>query len=112
MLKVGEYLRVPYRVTAQSVESADGRWVRRVEHPELPGCVAEADSITEALRLLDVRRIEIVLDLLSEGRRPPARTRLLGPAQARRRVERAGLTGRVEHLWELDGETLAGGSRM
>jgi predicted RNase H-like HicB family nuclease len=106
-MKVGDYLRVPYMVTAQSVETADGTWVRRVEHPELPGCAAEAASITEALRLLDVRRIEVVLDLLSEGGRPPANRRLLGPAQARLRVDRAGLTARVERIWDLDGSALA-----
>lgn len=107
-MKVGDYLRVPYVVTAQSVERGDGTWARRVEHPELPGCVAEADSITEALRLLDVRRIEVVLDLLSEGRRPPTRRHLLGPEQARQRVDRAGLAGKVDGLWDVDGTSFAG----
>ena len=41
MTTVGDYLRIPYLVTAQSQERPDGTWVRHVEHPELPDCTAE-----------------------------------------------------------------------
>lgn len=105
-MKVGDYLRVPYLVTAQSVPREDGTWVRHVEHPELPGCVAEADSIFEALRLLEARRIETVLGMLAAGRTPPTKRFMLGVTQARRRVERAGFADRVEPLWESDAESL------
>jgi predicted RNase H-like HicB family nuclease len=104
---VGDYLRVPYLVTAQSQPLPDGSWVRHVEHPELPDCTAEAESITEALSLLDHRRIEVVLTLLAGGERPPAQRAPLGDQQARHRVRRAGLAGRVEDLWNRDADTLA-----
>lgn len=109
MTKVGDYLRVPYLVTAQSRPLSDGSWVRHVEHPELPGCTAEADSITDALDLLEVRRIETVLDMLAAGQVPPARRYLLGDTQARQRVERAGLAEKVVPLWERDAGTLVTG---
>lgn len=104
-MTVGDYLRISYLVTAQSVVRDDGTWVRHVEHPELPDCVAEADSITEALRLLEIRRIQVVLDLLADGRTPPARAQRLGPTQARLRVERAGFGERVGALWDKGPES-------
>jgi predicted RNase H-like HicB family nuclease len=110
-MKVSDYLRVPYLVTAQSRQLADGSWVRRVEHPELPDCSAQADSITDALRCLDARRIEVVLRMLADGAKPPIRSRVLGAAQARRRVEHAGLERLVGPVWELDADELAGHHR-
>lgn len=104
---VGDYLRVPYLVTAQSQPRPDGSWVRHVEHPELPDCTAESESITEALRLLDHRRIEVVLALLARGERPPVLRAPLGDQQARHRVRRAGLADRVEDLWNRDADDLA-----
>lgn len=101
-MKVGEYLRVPYVVTAQSQPRPDGSWVRHVEHPELPGCTADADSITEALERLDCRRVSVVLGLLAEGRVPPVRRTLLGDAQARARARRAGYARRLDDVWDLD----------
>jgi predicted RNase H-like HicB family nuclease len=106
-MKVGDYLRVPYVVTAQSQPLPDGSWIRHVEHPELPGCVADADSITEALERLDQRRVHVVLNLLAEGTIPPTRKTLLGDAQARRRARRAGLGQRLEDVWDLDAARLS-----
>jgi predicted RNase H-like HicB family nuclease len=103
---VGDYLRVPYLVTAQSVPLPDGSWVRRVEHPELPECVAEADSIVDALALLEAKRIETVVEMLATGQIPPTRGYLLGDTQARQRVQRAGLAERVEPLWGSDAQSL------
>ncbi|WP_214102605.1 type II toxin-antitoxin system HicB family antitoxin [Acrocarpospora catenulata] len=105
-MKVGDYLRVPYLVTAQSVPREDGTWVRHVEHPELPDCVAEAESIFDALRLLEAKRIETVLDMLAAGRTPPTKGFLLGATQAWQRVQRAGLADRIEPVWEHDAESL------
>lgn len=104
---VGDYLRIPYLVIAQSQPLPDGSWVRHVEHPELPDCSAEADSITEALRLLDQRRIQVVIAMLSRGEAPPARRAPLGEQQALARVRRAGLVGRVAALWDKDAAELA-----
>lgn len=104
---VGDYLRIPYLVTAQSQPLPDGRWVRHVEHPELPDCSAEAGSITEALQLLDRRRIQVVIALLSSGDFPPAPRALLGEQQALDRARRCGLADRVAALWDRDAADLA-----
>lgn len=108
-MRVGDYLRIPYVVTAQSQPLPDGGWVRHVEHPELPGCVAEADSITEALQCLDQRRVQVVLCLLAEGTTPPVRKTLLGDAQARHRARRAGFGQRLDDIWDLDPARLSPG---
>jgi hypothetical protein len=71
------YEAVPYLLVMESVERK-GRWVRRAEHPELPGCVAEAPSAVEALEQLEHER-HLVLRRLWEGGadipvpRPPLR---------------------------------------
>jgi predicted RNase H-like HicB family nuclease len=104
---VGDYLRIPYLVTAESAPLPDGTWVRHVEHPELPDCSADADSITEALSLLDQRRIQVVIAMLSRGEVPPARRAPLGEQQALGRVRRAGLADRVAPLWARDAAELA-----
>jgi hypothetical protein len=101
-VKVGDYLRVPYIVTAQSLPRPDGSWVRRVEHPELPDCVVEAESIIEALDRLDQRRVQVVIGLLAGGTVPPVRRALFGDAQARKRARRAGIGQRLEDVWDLE----------
>jgi predicted RNase H-like HicB family nuclease len=104
---VGDYLRIPYLVTAQSQPQADGTWVRHVEHPELPDCSAEADSVIEALRLLDQRRIQVVIAMLLRGETPPVPRAPYGERQGLDRVRRAGLAERVAALWERDAIELA-----
>jgi predicted RNase H-like HicB family nuclease len=104
---VGDYLRIPYLVTAQSQPLPDGNWVRRAEHPELPDCSAEADSITEALHLLDQRRIQVVIAMLIRGEVPPVRRAPIGEQQALGRVRRAGLADPVAALWDKDAAELA-----
>jgi predicted RNase H-like HicB family nuclease len=106
---VGDYLRIPYLVTAESQPRPDGSWVRHVEHPELPDCWADADSITDALQLLDQRRIEVVIAMLSRGEVPPTRRALLGEQVAIGRVRRAGLAARVGALWDQDAAELTPG---
>ncbi len=105
-MKVGDFLRVPYLVTAQSIEHADGSWARHVEHPELPDCTAEADSIVDALSLLEAKRIETVVEMLASGRTPPIKRYRLGETQARQRVARAGLADRIDPLWEREAASL------
>lgn len=108
---VGDYLRIPYLVTAQSQSQSDGTWVRHVEHPELPDCSAEADSITEALQLLDRRRIQVVIAMLIRGEAPPVLRAPLGEQQALGRVRRAGLGERVAALWDRSAAELASTGR-
>jgi predicted RNase H-like HicB family nuclease len=54
-----------------SVRRQDGAWVRRAEYPELPGCVAEADSPLNAIDLLDELRVRIISELLARGEPVP-----------------------------------------
>jgi hypothetical protein len=70
-LRLRDYLSVPYLLEAETVEVAPNSWVRRVAYPELPGCSAEAFVVEEALRLLERRRIEMIVRMVGEGRLPP-----------------------------------------
>ena len=71
------YEAVPYLLVIESVER-HGQWLRRAEHPELPGCVAEASSAVEALEELERERRRVLRRLWDEGGvipvpRPPLR---------------------------------------
>ena len=71
------YEAVPYLLVMESAER-EGRWVRRAEHPELPGCVAEAESALEALERLEHERRRVLRHLWERGApipvpRPPLR---------------------------------------
>jgi predicted RNase H-like HicB family nuclease len=68
-----------------SVRRADGAWVRRAEYPELPGCIAEADSPLDAIDQLDLLREAIILGRLARGEPVPVPrsplARLVRPTQ-------------------------------
>ncbi len=71
------YEAVPYLLVLESIER-DGQWLRRAEHPELPGCVAEAPSALEALDELERERRRVLRQLWDRGAaipvpRPPLR---------------------------------------
>jgi len=71
------YEAVPYLLVLESVERG-GEWLRRAEHPELPGCVAEAHSALEALDQLELERLRVLRHLWDRGApipvpRPPLR---------------------------------------
>ena len=71
------YEAVPYLLVIESVEGK-GEWLRRAEHPELPGCVAEAPSAVEALEKLERVRLRMLRQLWDCGApipvpRPPLR---------------------------------------
>jgi hypothetical protein len=71
------YEAVPYLLVLESVQR-DGEWLRRAEHPELPGCVAEAPSALEALDGLERERRRVLRALWDRGApipvpRPPLR---------------------------------------
>lgn len=73
------YEAVPYLLVVESVER-DGRWVRRAEYPELPGCAAEAHSALEALRELESERRRVLRRLWERGEPIPVpRQPLRGP---------------------------------
>jgi hypothetical protein len=71
------YEAVPYLLVLESVERG-GQWLRRAEHPELPGCAAEAPSALEALDQLERERRRVLRQLWDRGAsipvpRPPLR---------------------------------------
>ena len=66
-----DFLCVPYVLEAQSVETDEGVWMRRVAYPELPGCMAEAQSIEEALAALERKRLRTIIDIIRAGGKPP-----------------------------------------
>jgi len=68
---------VPYLLVVETVEH-DGRWWRRATHPELPGCVAEAESALEAIEQLEQERLRLLEERWRRGEpiprpRPPLR---------------------------------------
>jgi predicted RNase H-like HicB family nuclease len=72
-----DYEAVPYLLVVESVERG-GRWLRRAEYPELPGCAAEAHSAVEALDQLEAERRRVLRELWEHGSpipvpRPPLR---------------------------------------
>ena len=60
------YEAVPYLLVLETVER-DGEWIRRAEHPELPGCAAEAASAVEALARLEDERRRVLAELWARG---------------------------------------------
>ena len=71
------YEAVPYLLVLESIERG-GQWLRRAEHPELPGCVAEAPSALEALDQLEQARLRVLRQMWDRGAsipvpRPPLR---------------------------------------
>jgi predicted RNase H-like HicB family nuclease len=79
------YESVPYLLVIESVERS-GEWLRRAEHPELPGCVAEAHSALEALDKLEKERLRVLRQLWDRGAEIPVpRLPLLDPRPSRSR---------------------------
>jgi predicted RNase H-like HicB family nuclease len=109
-MTVGEHLRVPYIIEAWSEAHRDGEWVRHAEHPELPDCAAEAESIEEALSRLEDRRVSVLLDLLARSRPPMVQRPLVGVAYARAQLARAGLLDKVDDIWDLTVDEYASAS--
>jgi hypothetical protein len=66
VLDLAYYEAVPYLLVVESVERG-GHWVRRAEHPELPGCFAEAASAVDAIERLDEERLRLLRRLWASG---------------------------------------------
>jgi len=66
-----EYLAVPYVLTMESVCRPDGEWVRRAAYPELPNCVAEAESPIDAIEQLDEVRRSRIAEMMQRGESIP-----------------------------------------
>ena len=65
------YEAVPYLLVVESVERG-GRWFRRAEHPELPGCFVEAESAVEAMDKLEDERRRLIRTMWELGETIPA----------------------------------------
>jgi predicted RNase H-like HicB family nuclease len=66
-----ELLSVPYLLEAEAVETDAGKWLLRLDYPELPGCTAEGLVVEEVLKELEQRRIETIVGLVEAGKQPP-----------------------------------------
>ena len=62
VMDLAYYEAVPYLLVVESVERG-GQWVRRAEHPELPGCFAEAASAVDAIEKLGAQRLRLLRQL-------------------------------------------------
>jgi hypothetical protein len=60
------YEAVPYLLVIESVQRGS-EWLRRAEHPELPGCSAEAPSAVEAMEKLEQARLSLLRKLWARG---------------------------------------------
>jgi predicted RNase H-like HicB family nuclease len=91
-MKLSEYLRIPYLLQASSVQSQDGRWVRRAEFPELPHCVAESSSIVDAIAAVEELRVEILADMVRKNELPPTPRQPLQSIDGEEELRRYGFT--------------------
>ena len=60
------YEAVPYLLVIESVQRGN-EWLRRAEHPELPGCSVEAPSAVEAMEKLERARLDLLRQLWDRG---------------------------------------------
>lgn len=95
-----ELLSVPYLLEAEAVETEPGKWLVRLAYPELPGCTAEGFVVEDALRELELRRIEMIVSLLEVGREPPIPRKPLLASDPLWTVHDLGLSARVAALLE------------
>lgn len=68
-MTIEEYLAVPYILVVEAFEATDGQWVRRASYPELPGCVAEAFWMEEAVEEAEEMRVRYIVERV-ERREP------------------------------------------
>jgi hypothetical protein len=97
-LDLRELLSIPYLLEAEAVETESGQWRVRLAYPELPGCSAEAAVVEDALRELEQRRIELIVGLVEEGKRPPVPRKPLAASDPLSTAQDLGLSDRVAAL--------------
>jgi hypothetical protein len=106
-LRLHDHLSVPYVLEAETVELAQGSWIRRVGYPELPGCTAESVVLEDALRLLERNRIELIVRMVGEDRPPPVPRPPLQDCDPVGLAQQFGLSGEIMVLIADDKETAA-----
>lgn len=70
--QAAEFLAIPYVLLLETSEGSDGSWRYRARYPEMPGCIAEADTAVDAIQALEASRIRSTVELLVAGEEPPA----------------------------------------
>lgn len=106
-MKLIDYLKVPYCLEAESVETSPGKWVSRVSYPELPDCLVEASTIEAAVDALELQRIQIIVAMLQSGRRPPTPRSPLASSEPGWLIEKFGLQSDLGPLLEREDSELA-----
>jgi predicted RNase H-like HicB family nuclease len=97
-LDLRELLSIPYLLAAEAVETELGHWLVRLSYPELPGCIAEALIVEDALKNLERQRIEMIVGLVEEGKEPPIPRKPLAATDPLWAAHDLGLSGRVAAL--------------
>ena len=97
-MNLREFLSIPYLLEAEAVETEPGNWRVRLAYPELPGCTAEGVVIEDALKELERRRIETIVNLVETGREPPVPRKPLAAADPLWTAHDLGLSGCVAGL--------------
>ena len=95
-----ELLSVPYLLEAEAVETDGGKWLVRLDYPELPGCTAEGLVVEDVLKELERRRIEIIVGLVEDGKQPPVPRKPLATSDPLWMVRDLGLPTRIAALLE------------
>jgi hypothetical protein len=93
-----ELLSVPYLLEAEAVETDAGKWLVRLDYPELPGCTAEGFVVEDVLKELERRRIEMIVGLVEAGRVPPVPRKPLATSDPLWTVCALGLSARIAAL--------------
>lgn len=62
----------PYQVVIALDETTDDQPIYLVLSPELPGCMAQGETITEALESLYEARVDYIMSLLEDGLAVPS----------------------------------------
>jgi predicted RNase H-like HicB family nuclease len=93
-----ELLSVPYLLGAEAVEADAGRWLVRLDYPELPGCTAEGLVVEDVLKELEQRRVETIVGLVEAGKQPPIPRKPLTDSDPLWAVRDPGLSARIAAL--------------
>ena len=70
-MSLEEHLAVPYVMSMESRQDADGNWIRHAAYPELPGVEAEGETPIEAIDRLDEAREDYIREKLEHGEEVP-----------------------------------------
>jgi hypothetical protein len=93
-----ELLSVPYLLEAEAVEADAGKWLVRLDYPELPACTAEGLVVEDVLKELEQRRIETIVGLVEAGKQPPIPRKPLASSDPLWAIRDPGLSARIAVL--------------